>query len=102
MSIEDIKSALQELRHLAILQQDELKQIRQLAVIQSKNTLTMEEASVYTGLSLPYLYQMTSKHLIPFYKSPGGGKNYFKKEELDEWLTSCHYNSIEETMEGAR
>ena len=52
-----------------------------------KEVLTSEEAASYLDVSMPQLYRLTSKKLIPFY-SPTGGKLYFKRSELDNWMLS--------------
>ena len=50
--------------------------------ISSKDILTLQEASVYIGVSLSQLYKLTSTQSIPHYK-PWGKMCYFEKKELD-------------------
>ncbi len=50
-----------------------------------KKILSFEEASKFLNLSKSYLYQLTSKGVIPHYK-PQGKMIYFEKELLEEWL----------------
>ena len=57
-----------------------------------KKFLTLNEASEYLDLSKSALYKMTSKKEIPFY-NPGGKKIYFKKEELNNWITNARVDS---------
>ena len=57
--------------------------------ISSKNILTLQEASVYIGVSLSQLYKLTSTQSIPHYK-PRGKMCYFEKKELDAWLLRNH------------
>lgn len=52
-----------------------------------KNVLTFDEASQYTGFKKSYLYQLTSKGLIPCYR-PIGKMIFFKREELEKFLLS--------------
>lgn len=54
------------------------------AVLSSKTSMTAEEAAVYLGLKISFLYKLTSTQEIPHYK-PRGKMLYFKREELDEW-----------------
>lgn len=61
----------------------------------SKNVLTIEEASDYTGISRSYLYKLTANGDIPFSK-PRGKKIYFSREKLDEWLLSNQSKSKQE------
>ena len=51
----------------------------------AKNILTLEEVAEYTHLSKSYVYKLTSKGDIPYYK-PNGKQLYFKRTEIDEWL----------------
>ena len=53
--------------------------------ISSKDILTLQEASVYIGVSLSQIYKLTSTQSIPHYK-PRGKMCYFEKKELDAWL----------------
>ncbi len=53
-----------------------------------KDTLTLMEAAVYTGLSKSHLYTLCSKREIPYYKGAGGKFTYFDKSELDKWMRS--------------
>jgi hypothetical protein len=52
---------------------------------EAKNILTLEEVAEYTHLSKSYVYKLTSKGDIPYYK-PNGKQLYFKRTEIDEWL----------------
>lgn len=59
----------------------------------NKKALSMVEASMYIGISKNYLYQLTHRNLIPFYK-PNGKHLYFDREELDNWLLTNHHRNI--------
>ena len=52
-----------------------------------KEVLTLEEAAQYTGLKKSYLYKLTSTKAIPHYK-PNGKNCFFKRTELEDWLTT--------------
>ena len=52
---------------------------------EAKKILTLEEVAEYTHLSKSYIYKLTSKGDIPYYK-PNGKQLYFKRTEIDEWL----------------
>lgn len=62
-----------------------------------KEVLTFKEAAQYLDLSESYLYKLTHTRSIPHY-SPQGKKLYFKRKELDQWLTSCKRPSSEEMI----
>ena len=51
----------------------------------AKTILTLEEVAKYTNYSKSYVYKLTSKGDIPYYK-PNGKQLYFKRTEIDEWL----------------
>lgn len=51
----------------------------------AKEVLDIEEAALLTGYKVKGLYTLTSEKRIPHYKK--NGKLYFKKSELEAWLT---------------
>ncbi len=65
--------------------QAQLDRIERLTLIGAKNTLDINEAAIYTGRSVGYLYRLTSGREIPHFKQ--AGKLYFRKSELDDWMT---------------
>lgn len=50
-----------------------------------KDVLTLEEASLYTGISRSTLYKLTSAHEIPYYK-PHGKLILFERKEILAWV----------------
>lgn len=69
-------------------------------IVLTKEFLTLEETAEYLNLSKSALYKATSRKEIPFY-NPGGKKIYFKRIELDAWITqgkSVSDVEIEEEM----
>jgi excisionase family DNA binding protein len=52
-----------------------------------KQILSSKEAAAYLDISINQLYKLSSTRKLPVY-SPTGGKIYFLKEELDEWVVS--------------
>ena len=59
--------------------------LRKLIIAGSKEVLSIEECATFTSLSVAHIYRLTSQRVIPFYK-PMGGKIYFKKSEIENWL----------------
>jgi len=51
----------------------------------SKTVLTADEAARFLGISKSYLYKLTMKMEIPFYK-PTGKVCYFNRLELETWM----------------
>lgn len=66
----------------------------------TKEVLTAEEAARYMGMSMSYVYKLTNRGLIPFYK-PTGKMVYFKRTELEEWLLANRYATNTELEERA-
>lgn len=64
---------------------ERLARIETTSLIAAKSVLTIEEAALLTGYKVKGIYDMTSRKTIPHYKR--NGKLYFKKEELEAWMT---------------
>lgn len=64
---------------------ERLARIESLVAAGTKEVLTIDECSAYTGYSKNHLYRLTSQRAIPFYK-PMGGTIYFRKSEIEDWL----------------
>lgn len=54
-------------------------------IIPAPAPLTSQEAADYLGIKLGYLYQLTHGKEIRYFRSKGGGKIYFRREDLDAW-----------------
>lgn len=67
---------------------------------EAKQVLTLEEASIYMGISKSSLYKMTHRHELPFYR-PNGKLIYFEKAELLKWMRQNRNRSEIETNEEA-
>lgn len=64
---------------------DKLDEIKGLTLLATKQVLKIDEASLLTGYSVGHLYRLTSQKRIPHYKH--GRDLYFRKDELEQWLT---------------
>jgi excisionase family DNA binding protein len=62
-----------------------------------KEVLTLSESALYAGISKSYLYKLTSKRLIPFYR-PETKLIFFKRTELDAWLLNKRSPSLSEMI----
>jgi excisionase family DNA binding protein len=71
-----------------------LERIEKL-LISTKTVLNFDELAEYTGLSHSYLYKLTSRGDIPFYR-PNGKQLYFNKIEIDSWLLRNRSKTTEE------
>ena len=65
-----------------------------------KEIINFVEACLYLDLSSSYMYKLTSLNLIPCY-APMGKKLFFKRSELDNWLTSSRSSTIAENEQMA-
>lgn len=59
--------------------------------------LNVAEAAHFLKLKCPTIYLKCSNNEIPYFKK--GGKNYFSKKELTEWLKSGKVKTNEENRE---
>lgn len=57
-----------------------------------KEILSFREAVVYLDVSDSLLYKLTSNRVIT-YSKPNGGKLYFKKADLDDWMSQNELKS---------
>lgn len=71
-----------------------LDRIEQLVVLNLKQVLNIEEVVKYIGVSKSRVYALCSKREIPHYKM--GRHLYFKRTEIDEWLTSSRVTTKQE------
>ncbi|MEQ1638654.1 MAG: helix-turn-helix domain-containing protein [Methylococcales bacterium] len=65
------------------------------AVLTNKNALHIEEAALFTGLTVSYIYKLTSTQDIPHYK-PRGKMLYFDRAELENWLLQRRIKTLDE------
>ena len=67
-----------------------------IALLGIKNVLTLDDLVLYTGYARATLKSLTSRGNIPSYKPAlmrgtaglNNAKSFYKKAEIDEWLTS--------------
>lgn len=65
-----------------------------------KSVLTFEEGCEFTGLSKTYMYKLTHRNKIPFFK-PHGKNIYFSREELEKWLMKNPIKTAEQREQEA-
>ena len=70
-------------------------------VFVTQDVLTLEEASLFLGLSRSALYKMTHNNVIPFFR-PNRKMIYFEKSELLEWIRAHRVASQTEIAERAK
>ena len=84
---------------------EEMEQVADLitanTLFTTKEVLTSQEAARYMGISLSYLYKLTMRQQIPFYK-PLGKMCFFNRLELEKWLQSNRISTDEELSQKAQ
>lgn len=61
------------------------REVVQNTIFCSKAILTVNETAAYLGISKNYLYKLTMRKEIPYYR-PTGKIIYFDRKELEEWI----------------
>ncbi|MCQ2299670.1 MAG: helix-turn-helix domain-containing protein [Bacteroidales bacterium] len=77
-----------------------LERIEFLLLIANKSVFDISEAARFLGLSEARLYHLTASKEIPHYKK--GKAVYFKKAELEGWMTEKRVLTNDEIMEKAQ
>lgn len=78
-----------------------LDRLEVLTLLAAKSVLTLEEVCLLTGLAKSTVYKMTANRVIPHYHAEGGKHLYFKKDEVEEWLTRNRVSSQTEDEQKA-
>jgi excisionase family DNA binding protein len=73
---------------------ESLSQRQPLQEVGNSEILNLEETSKYTSMARATLYKMTSTREIPHFKR--GKRLYFRKSELDAWITNNRVMTKEE------
>lgn len=78
----------------------QLADIRNYSLLAAKNVLDIDDVVLLTGLSKSYVYKLTCKKEIPYYK-PNGKLIYFDRQEVESWMKQNRVNSIVEAEQEA-
>ena len=84
---------------------EEVKQIKALILESSTNdgadsVLTIDETSEFLHVQKQTLYKYVSKGIIPHHKK--GGRNYFFKNELIDWIKSGNKRAFDVEAEAKK
>ena len=75
---------------------EKLEEIKML-IHSQKEVINVKELSVFSGWSESYIYKLTMARKIPHFKSHDGGKFlYFRKSEIEIYMTSHRVKTTEE------
>lgn len=80
--------------------QEQLNRIERYSLLSAKNMFGLEEASLFLNMSKSFLYKLTYKHEIPYYR-PNGKQIYFDRKELEDWMRRNRVATKEEIEESA-
>ena len=64
----------------------QLDRIEQYAALSAKPIYDVEECARFTGYKRSHIYALTHSKRIPHYKQ--GSKVFFKRSELEAWMTA--------------
>lgn len=73
-----------------------LDRLEVLTLLAAKSVLNLDDVVLLTGLSKSTLYKKTANRELPYYRANGGKQIFFKKEELEDWLTKDRVSSQNE------
>lgn len=76
---------IEEIKEIRSYLEKRLDRIEAAMLLGTKEIIGIEEAALLTGYKVKGLYTLTSENRIPHYKK--NGKLYFRKSELEAWLT---------------
>jgi excisionase family DNA binding protein len=85
---------------LAQLQQS-IDELKKLATMGEKESLSLEEVSMVFDLKKSFLYALVHQRKIPFYKVGGGRLTFFKKSEVEAFLLANRVGTIDEAETAA-
>lgn len=77
------------------------KVLLDMGAIMQKSVLTAQEAALYLGWSISYLYKKTMSKDVPHYK-PMGKTLYFDRLELEAWMKRNRVKTNDEAMDEAQ
>lgn len=78
----------------------QLADIRSYSLLAAKNVLDIDDVVLLTGLSKSYVYKLTCKKEIPYYK-PNGKLIYFDRQEVESWMKQNRVASVVEAEQVA-
>ena len=64
---------------------EQLADIKKFSLLAAKNILDINDVVALTGLSKSYVYKLTCRKEIPYYK-PNGKLIYFDRQDVEGWM----------------
>lgn len=81
--------------------QQSIDELKEISTIGTKEVLSLDEVCQIYDIRKQFLYQLTHSRRIPFYKAGGGKYLFFKKSEVEAFLLSSRFGTIEEAEQKA-
>ena len=78
----------------------QLAEIKAFSLLAAKKVLGIDDVVLLTGLSKAYIYKLTCRKEIPYYK-PNGKLVYFDRQEVEDWMKRNRVNSMAEAEQMA-
>lgn len=79
---------------------ERLERIERNSLLAAKNVLSIDDVVLLTGLSKSYLYRLTCKKQIPYYK-PNGKLAYFDRKEIETWMRQNRVDCVKDAAHKA-
>lgn len=77
-----------------------LDEVKRNTLLAAKKVLNVDDVVTLTGMTKAYIYTLTSKREIPFYK-PNGRLIFFNRDEIEAWMMRGKVTPDSETEEAA-
>lgn len=81
--------------------QSSIDELKRIATLSAKETLSVDELSEVYGLKKSFIYSLVHTRRIPYYKAGGGRLTFFKKSEVEAFLLSDRVSTIDEAEQTA-
>lgn len=94
-ALKSLVKAEEEKQQLALENKKQLDRIELYSLIAAKNVLNINEAAIILGMTVRGVRKNVRNRIIPCYK-PNVNQLYFKKSELEEWMTQNRRKSMAE------
>lgn len=78
----------------------QLADIKLYSLLAAKKVLDINDMVLLTGLSKNYIYKLTYRNEIPYYK-PNGKLIYFDRQEIENWMKQNKVTSVVEAEQAA-
>lgn len=94
LTAQDIREILAEYGP-GVTREELREMIREAVAVCHKEVLNVKEAAAFLGVGVSHLYKMMQARALPYFQ-PGGKKCFFKRTDLEAWMTQCRICSDEE------